>query len=245
MSLDHLQQEDSIGLETLEMFARADKFNEWMYEAIAPFCQGTILEIGSGIGNISKYLLENNEGLTALSDLRENYCTILRQRFANRKNLKGIFQIDLSTEDFAGKYTQLLNQFDTVIALNVIEHINNDQLAIKNCNQLLKKNGRLIILVPAYKSLYNSLDKELGHFRRYTSRKLRDLLINQGMKMVAAKYFNGAGIFGWWVSGSIFKNKIISDKQLAIYNNLVPAFRLADKLIFNIMGLSVIAVAEK
>lgn len=243
MNPDSFQQEDTAGLETLQTLAKADRFNQWLFDAVAGYCKGTILEIGSGIGNISELLLDRG-GPVMLSDFRTDYCEMLKRRFKNNTHLKDVYQVDLSLTDFSGQYPELLGRFDTIIALNVVEHIKDDKLAIRNCKKLLRADGRLVILVPAFQCLYNSLDKELGHFRRYRKKSLTQLLVSEEMKIIDKKYFNCAGIAGWWMAGSIFKSKTISDKQLAVFNKLIPAFRIIDKAAFHIAGLSVIAVAE-
>jgi len=236
-------EKDHSGLETLELFANAPHFNKWLFENISPYCQGNILEIGSGIGNISKLLLQQNMPVT-LSDLRKEYCEQLRLRFGENKNLQDVLQIDLSLKDFEKTYQQSLHRFDTVIALNVVEHIEDDSLVISNCKKLLKPNGRLIILVPAFMKLYNSFDKELGHYRRYNKKNLGGLFRAQHLKIIRIQYFNCAGILGWWFTGSILKKKIIPRNQLAIYEKLVPLFRLIDNLLMKRIGLSVIAVGR-
>jgi SAM-dependent methyltransferase len=131
-----------------------------------------------------------------------------------------------------------------VIALNVVEHIENDKLAVANCGKLLKPKGRIIILVPACMKLYNSFDKELGHFRRYDKKSLIRLIQTQPLKIVHTKYFNVGGILGWWFTGSILKKKTIPRNQLAIYEMLVPLFRFVDQLLLKRIGLSVIAIAS-
>ncbi len=234
---------DPIGLKTLELFSTANRFNRWLYESVAGYCRGNILEIGSGIGNISKLLLEKQASVT-LSDLKSSYCTILQRRFKGISNLRDIIQVDLSLADFDKKHAALTGMFDTLIALNVIEHISDDITAIRNCKRLLRPGGRMIILVPAFQWLFNSLDKELGHFRRYNRKTLSRLLYGQGLDMIAIKYFNSAGIPGWWFSGSILKRKSVTDTQLAIYDKLVPLFRFSDKLSMQRAGLSVIGVGE-
>lgn len=239
-----LHIEDPIGQKTLESFSKTKKFNSWQYKAIAHYCKGSILEIGSGIGNISDFLLENNTSVT-LSDLRKNYCTILQERFRNRTSLRNIIQLDLGATDFDNKYTYLLGQFDTIIALNVIEHIQNDANAINNCRKLLRPEGQIIILVPAYQCLYNSLDKGLDHFKRYTRKSLTKLVMEQGMEIKVIKHFNFVGILGWWFSGTLLKKKMIPKKQISIYDKLVPLFRIADHITLNKIGLSVISVAQK
>ncbi|HPG10492.1 MAG TPA: class I SAM-dependent methyltransferase [Chitinophagaceae bacterium] len=236
--------EDPIGKETLESFSKTKRFNKWQYGTISTFFYGNILEIGSGIGNISSLLLANNSTVT-LSDLRKSYCDILHEKFKTAKSFNNIIQIDLSEPDFENKYSQILGSFDTIVALNVIEHIKNDGEAIENCKRLLRTGGQIIIQVPAFQLLYNSLDKGLGHYKRYTRKTLNALVSKYELKVQESRYFNFIGIPGWWLSGSLLKKKIIPRKQAILFDRLVPIFRIADTIVINRMGLSVITVAKK
>jgi len=236
--------DDPSGLLTLLNFSKADQFNKWLHDTISPYYKGVVLEIGSGIGSISAFILRSGYK-TVLSDLRTEYCQRLRERFKDHPALIAVEQIDLSAENFEQTYAAWLGKFDAVIALNVIEHIKNDQYAIRNCNRLLKKEGKLIMLVPAFSWLFNSLDKELGHFRRYTKKTVTTLLLKENFSIESNSYFNFAGMSGWWFAGTLFKKKLIPEKQLSLYNALVPAFRFLDKLTLNSAGLSVVTVAAK
>ena len=233
---------DVAGQETLERFANAPAFNRWLYQNISNYCSGRILEIGSGIGNISSLLLADHQRVT-LSDLRQPYCDKLQQRFGQHPHFEGALQLDIAPSDFELHHPELLQQFDTVIALNVVEHIQDDASALNNCKKLLRNNGRLIILVPAYQFLYNTFDEELGHYKRYTRKELGERMRAAGMDLVHTRYFNLAGIPGWWLTGSVMKKKVIPGAQLKIFNSLVPIFRLLDKLVLSKVGLSAIAVA--
>jgi len=235
---------DTEGLEILESISDADNFNGWMYKTIKPFTKGNILEIGSGIGNISKFFLNDNAQIT-LSDIRENYCSALEQKFSTFSNLKNIELMNLTDENFEQKFSHLLGTFDTVFAMNVVEHIYDDNLAIENCHKLLKPGGHCIILVPAYQRLYNKFDHELEHYRRYSEKSLNKLFHNNQFKIIHNQYFNFAGIAGWFVSGKLQGNKSIPKGQMSFYNKLVPLFKLADKVLFNKVGLSVITVGRK
>ncbi len=238
------KENDAEGEETLNVIAGADKFNEWMYSSILPYCKGNVLEIGSGIGNISRFFLDNNFAIT-LSDIREGYVQHLKEKFYENKNLKGAIVLDLVADDFNAKYNSLIGTFDTVYALNVIEHINDDGLALKNCKSLLKEGGNLIILVPAYQFLYNKFDEELFHFRRYSKNQLKNIFQTTKFSVIRSHYFNFAGILGWYVSGKLQKNKTIPSRQMKFYNLLVPFFKIADKMVLNKIGLSVIVVGKK
>ncbi len=235
---------DQVGQETLDVISGADKFNRWMHETIAPHCSGRILEIGSGIGNISKYFIERGDSIM-LTDLRKSYCDQLQDSFGKSKNLIGIEQIDLVAENFDTQYKDLLGTFDTVFALNVIEHIEDDRLALVNATKLLSSNGKIIILVPAYQSLYNQFDVELEHFRRYTKKTIATTFDNAAIDIERQQYFNAVGILGWFVTGKILRKKQIPGGQMNLYNTFVPVIKLIDKLILETVGLSVITVGHK
>ncbi|HVV05015.1 MAG TPA: class I SAM-dependent methyltransferase [Puia sp.] len=236
-------QHQDLGLSTLISLSEADKFNEWMFDAIRPYIAGKTLEIGSGIGNISAILVRHQLPLY-VSDHTDEYTARLRSRFAGTAPIKGVLSIDLVEKNFDTVHADIVGTFDTVFALNVIEHIEDDHLAIRNCYRLLKPGGRVVILVPAWPALYNRLDKGLEHYRRYSSTTLRQLLSGP-FEVTEMRYFNLAGIGGWWLTGTLLRRKVIGEGRAKVYNRLVPLFRLADKLSFHRMGLSLVAVGEK
>jgi len=235
---------DKLGKETLEVISAAENFNQWMFHTIQPFVKGKVLEIGSGIGNISLHFLENQYSIM-LSDFRPEYCEKLTFEFSHYSNFLGVNRIDLVDPEFSNNYSGLLESFDTVFALNVVEHIEDDSLAIANCKKLLKNGGTLIILVPSYQNLFNNFDVELGHFRRYTTRKLKDIFKLNNMKIIHSQYFNFIGTLGWYFNGNILKKKTIPEGQMKLYNSLVPIFKVVDKMIINKIGLSTIVIGIK
>ena len=245
MPLDYEFKEiDQIGQDTLNALDNANALNRWMYDAISPFCKGDILEIGSGIGNISVHFLKNHRRLL-VSDIREHYCEVLRKKFESDSNCLGIMKIDLVHHEFDLQYQPLFQRFDTVFALNVIEHIEKDHLALANASKFLKPGGNLIILVPSYSFLFNEFDRQLEHYRRYTVKSLELLFVNQKLKVIHSQYFNLAGIAGWFFSGHLLKRKIIPEGQLKLFNRLVPFFKLLDALVLKRAGLSSIVVGHK
>jgi len=232
---------DEVGIETLEAVSIAVNFNEWMYNTISKHCSGKILEIGSGIGNISKHFIENDHDIT-LTDIRDNYIESLKEQFPSHENKTLL--MDLVDPNFEIKYSKLLGTYDSVFALNVVEHIKDDQLAISNAKKLLKPNGKLIILVPAFQSLYNSFDTALEHFRRYTKKSLNKLISSE-LDVSHSQYFNAFGMLGWFVSGKVLKKKTIPIKQMKIYDKLLFIAKTIDICVFNQIGLSVISVGIK
>lgn len=234
---------DKPGYETLLSVAKADKLNQWMYEKIRPYTEGNILELGSGLGNISKFFIHEGATIT-LSDIDEDYLIHLKKEFSDQSNVKGLLSIDLQKENFNSIYFDLKESFDTVFLLNVMEHLENDKVALQNLNFLLKSNGMLIILVPAYSFLYSELDKQLGHYRRYTKKSLIQKITEQHFTVEKSFYFNLMGIPAW-LYGKIIKLKVLPSGEMKFYNNLVPFAKLLDKICFNKAGLSVIAIAHK
>ncbi len=149
---------EATGRATLEIIARAQRFNKWMYEEIRPYLKVTVLEVGSGIGNISSLLLEDKFG-TGLSDYDSYYVNYLTVKFTGYSNLQDVLMVDLQTPAFKKLYSSVREQFDSVFLLNVIEHLSYDSLALSNCKFMLKPGGHLILLAPLYKFLYVILIK--------------------------------------------------------------------------------------
>jgi SAM-dependent methyltransferase len=235
---------DPVGLHTLEVIAKAGRFNKWMYDQFKHQLRGEVLEIGSGIGNISKLVIEEGHSVT-LSDYNEEYCEELKKKFIGNQNVREIISIDLLHPDFEIKYFAYKEKFDSVFLLNVIEHIKDDMLAIKNCNYLLKPDGHLVLLAPAFSWLYSSFDKQLGHFRRYSLKSLSSLLRQNNFSIVSGSYFNFAGIGGWLLFGKILKQKMLSKGEMSAFNKIVPVAKVIDKIFVKKIGLSIIVTGIK
>lgn len=235
---------DPVGLHTLKVIAKADRFNRWMYDQIKPHLKGEILEIGSGIGNISKLVIESNHSIT-LSDYSKEYCVLLKENFSKNKNVRNVIQIDLLHPDFDKKFSAYKEKFDCVFLLNVIEHIEDDKLSIRNCKYLLKPGGHLILLAPAYSWLFGTFDKQLGHFRRYTIKTMSELLQTQNFHISSGSYFNIAGIAGWFLFGKIFRRRMLGKGEMTAFNSIVPFAKLTDKILAKKAGLSIILTGIK
>ena len=232
---------DSEGLSVLDVISSADKFNNWMYETIVPFCTGTVLEIGSGVGNISQHFIRDNKNIF-LSDIRLNYRNIIRAKFGLDDTK--VIDIDITHLDFSNKYREILGKFDSVFCLNVVEHLKDDNLSIENMIKLLKNGGQLTVLVPAHQCLYNKFDVNLEHYRRYNKKTILKLMSKHG-SLIKVFYFNSIGILGWFVSGKLLKNNSIQKGEMKLYNYLVPFIKIFDRFTFNRIGLSVVCVIKK
>jgi SAM-dependent methyltransferase len=134
--------------------------------------------------------------------------------------------------------------FDTIICLNVMEHIKDDHVVLDNFYKALTPGGRAIILVPHDPDLYTDVDKTLGHYRRYTQEELAQKLQKAGFKVLRTWGFNRVGGLGWRVSGKLLGRKTLSAGQMKWFEILMPISRLLEKIPFH-SHTSVICVGEK
>ncbi len=207
-----------------------------MFDRLRRWVGRRVLEIGSGIGNLSAFLVDCER--LVLTDTREEYLDRLRTRFARHRNI-AVARLVLPTElgTLAGQ------SFDTIICLNVLEHVDDDISALQAIRRMLAPSGRLILLVPALPVLYGTIDRALGHHRRYKRAGLASLLEATGFKLAHIEYFNLAGVPGWWFAGRVLRRQMIPAASLKLYDALVPLFRL-ERLIPWRVGQSLIAIGE-
>ncbi|HOK41221.1 MAG TPA: class I SAM-dependent methyltransferase [bacterium] len=194
--------------------------NEWLYEVIKPFIKKRILEIGCGLGGFLKILNEKNYyEFIAGTEIENSYF----EKLNNQKKIK-IINHNILTDSLE----ELINyQFDTVICLNVLEHIENDKEAFNRICEIPISKGYIIILVPAFKFLFNKLDSNAGHFRRYSKKDFIYLCSqNKNIEIKKIFYFNFFGIFGWFINGKILKKNYLSNHLLDVFNFLVPVFKI-------------------
>jgi SAM-dependent methyltransferase len=227
---------DQVGAATLERIATASRYNRWMFDRLRPWVGRRVLEIGAGIGNMSAFLMDRER--VVLTDSEPFYLGRLRERFADRPEVM-VTELRLPAVD-----ARLgAERFDTVIGLNVLEHIEDDAATLRALHGLLQPGGRLVLLVPSLRALYGTLDEALGHFRRYAPAELSAKLGAAGFRVRHLEYFNLAGILGWWLMGRVLRRRVISPAALHGYELLVPLFRLERLLPWRI-GQSLIAIGE-
>lgn len=207
----------------LDAFTDARNFNRWLADTIQPYIGRSVLEIGAGIGNLTRLLLRGRKRYVA-TDIDPEHLERLRSRLAHRPNL------ETSELDAAGTkhYVGITGQMDTVVCLNVLEHIEDDTGALRNIHTMLQEGGRAVILVPFDQGIYNPLDEELGHFRRYSEEQLRQRMTEAGFEVEAILRFNRVSRPGWWLNGNVLKRRTISRLQLKTFDHLVWLWRRLD-----------------
>jgi len=228
---------DPTGAATLERLAAdAPRYNRWLTARVAPWVGRRVLEIGAGIGNMAEFFVDRER--LVLAEPEAFYRERLAARFAGRSNVS-VVPLRLPAVD-GGLAAERL---DTVICLNVLEHVAADGAALAAMRGLLVPGGRIVLLVPALRFLYGSLDAALGHVRRYAAGELRAKVAAAGLRLVHLEYFNLGGVLGWFLTGRVLRRTIIPSGSLRLYDALVPLFRLERFLPVRI-GQSLIAVGE-
>ena len=232
------RETEDIVYQTLQSMKRLHRYNRWIFLKFRPFLSRRVLEIGSGTGNITKFLLDRD--LVIATDVEAKYLTLLKNTFGKYKK----FMVERLYIPGAEIERYRSYHIDSVICFNVLEHIEQDETALRNIFDLLEPGGRLLLLVPSHPWLYGSLDKHLGHHRRYGKKELKNKLEARGFRVIYLKYFNRIGIFGWFLNGKILRRRELPSFQLAIYNLFVPLLKL-EKFFPLPFGTSLLAVAEK
>ncbi len=224
---------------TLSIMERAPSYHRWIYERIAPFFGENVLEAGCGGGNLTRFLLSHSN--LGISDMNEEYLQIAEKKFRGHPNLREVFLWDIRQKP----PENLSTPFDTIVCSNVLEHIDEDEEVLKNFYHFLPYGGRLILLVPALKGLYNRLDHELGHIRRYSRKELAQKISNCGFKILSLTYFNFFGILGWFINGTVLRRSILPEGQVRTFDRMIPVFIFMEKIIPIWIGQSLIAVGRK
>jgi glycosyltransferase involved in cell wall biosynthesis len=234
---DRIFTEDESGGEILERLNRAPRFTRWMADVVGPYVGDRVLEIGAGTGNMSVHLMPRSTyWATDVNPFYLDYLTTLR---ATRPYMRVAHTNAMERDTFPRGQS-----FDTVVCLNVIEHVQDDVQALRNVWEALDEGGRAVILVPYGPGLYGSLDEVLGHFRRYTQEQLVGVAEQAGFHVEQILKFNRPGVPAWWLNGRILHRRTFGLGQIRMLNTFTPLFRLVDAWL-PLPPLSIIAILRK
>lgn len=227
------------GTKTLEVLEGANDYNTWIGESLSQFILPPALEVGAGTGNITKFFLQKKP--LYISDVDPKLVKLLRKKFPKLAQ-KNIVTINIEKKP---SHT-MLGKFKSIVAVNVLEHIENDTLALKNMYNMLQQGGKVILLVPAKKAAYTKLDKSLGHFRRYEKKELESKIIAAGFVIQKLYYFNFLGLFTWVIRDKVSQTHThLSPTHVALFDKIVKILKIIEKYIPTPVGISLIVVAKK
>lgn len=227
---------DTPGGQTLESMSQASWYNRWTLKKFTKYLKGDILEVGCGIGNFTTTLV--NYGQVWAIDINNEYIEKTQGKVRGKARV-GFGDIE------KGKYFFPSRNFDIIVCLNVLEHLEDDVAAGNNLYQLLRKGGKLILLVPAHWFLYGGIDRSIGHFRRYNKRGLIKQLGGAGFKVIGSRNINFLGTLGWFITGRILKEEKIDGKAIKIFNLIAPFFLSLEDVFEPPIGTSILIVAER
>lgn len=221
----------------------AISYNIWILSKFTPYIGSSCLEIGIGHGGFYELLPKCNYTGADIDPL------LVEQ--ARSKNPDGNYVVvDITDNDF---YNKLSNKsFDSVVCINVLEHIEDHQKAIDNLLSVLNTGGYLLLFVPAFQSLFSELDTLAGHYRRYNLNSLKTLILSASLdrkvKFIRLEYFNPIGGIGWWIN-KFYPHKSLQSRnlenQIKLFNNwILPLSRIINPMTKKMFGQSIICIVE-
>ena len=228
---------------TLEDQARmslAKNYFAWQGRLVTRELGRRVVEVGCGIGNFTRMLLDRD--LVIALDVQPGCIDRLKERYADQPNLRTLVR-DVGREGLADLASF---QPDSCVCLNVLEHIEDDRGTLQSMALAIVPGGVVVLLVPAFQGLYGPIDRNLGHYRRYTRRSMADLAASVGFRVQTARYVNMVGFFGWWANARLFRREAQSEGQIEMFDRyIVPVMSRVENIISPPFGQSLFVVLRK
>jgi 2-polyprenyl-3-methyl-5-hydroxy-6-metoxy-1,4-benzoquinol methylase len=229
----------------LESMWVAKNYRRWILRRLDPFLGQRIVEVGAGDGSFSELLLERKpQSLTSIEPSANMYPLLV-------KKLEGIDPghtvraIQSTLVNAALQYPQL-EKPDSIVYINVLEHVEDDQAELHTANSMLAPGGRVLVFVPAHEWLMSRFDRKLGHFRRYTRESLTTKFEDAGFRIRFSAYFDVLGMFPWWLKYRVLRSEEMETSLVRAFDRCgVPLSRAFDSLTNFRFGKNVIVVGEK
>jgi cyclopropane fatty-acyl-phospholipid synthase-like methyltransferase len=222
----------------LSLFQHAKKWKKYFSQNISPYIKGEVLEVGAGIGATTHLLNKGTTPSWLMLEPDGEMCKLLKEKIASK-------EFPLNCQLKTGTIKDISEKFDTIIYIDVLEHIEADGDELLKATALLNTGGYIIVLAPAFQSLYNPFDKAIGHHRRY-SRKMLKEIVPGGLQMVINRYYDTVGYFAAFINKILLRQKYPTIKQVLFWDRwMIPVSKLTDKLLFHSFGKSIIGVWQK
>jgi len=224
----------------LELFEKAENWKAYYQNLIKDYLGQEVLEVGAGIGATTRMLCSQKQSRWLCLEPDPVMGDRLKALIAHHElpsncQVKVGLVADLQPEE----------TFDTIIYIDVLEHIENDRAELDSCYSNLKPGGFLVVLSPAHQSLYTPFDEAIGHHRRYNKHTL-SAVVPEGLERVELKYLDSVGAIASLGNRFVLKSNIPSAKQLAVWDKLmIPLSRVIDPLLGYRAGKSVLGVWRK
>ncbi|MCI8599794.1 MAG: class I SAM-dependent methyltransferase [Lachnospiraceae bacterium] len=194
------QENITTNLDSWNRWDKEGKYSKWIYHMYEKYVGKNILDVGGGIGTAISFYIKNVDRVIA-TELFDNQIDIMNKRFQKYPYFKAL-KLDIMKDDLSE-----LAPFDTIVCINVLEHIEDDTKALVNMKRLLTEKGKIVVCVPAIKRLYCYMDKNVGHYRRYEKGELRKKAEKVKLRVLEDKYMNLMGVMPYWMKGKFGKDK--------------------------------------
>ena len=235
------QTEERYAADDLETMQEARRYAEHVFGLVRPFIGRRVLEVGSGIGTMTTRLVDTADFVLGIEP---NPNCVSRIQEAMRSHPRFTLRTCHFEECDTSELASL--RFDSVLCVNVLEHIADDAGALRAFKEILAPGGRVLVFVPAVQAAYGPLDAELGHHRRYSKRSLRGAFEAAGLELIRLRYTNPIGLAGWMYNAHISKSTAHSLSQVKLFETLVAPWALPlERLLPPPIGLSLVAVGVK
>jgi SAM-dependent methyltransferase len=223
----------------LEAMSFAKNYHQWILEIFAPHLGNVVAEVGAGTGNFSDFLLSSNIKKLFAFEPSDNMYPVLEEKFKAVPNVETIKSL------FENRSEEYPDAFDSVCYVNVLEHIEKDDEALSHAYKCIRKNGYLLIFVPALNFLFSEMDKSLGHYRRYSKKSLYKVVSSAGFSVKKINYFDLVGIVPWFIAFVLMKGTMKSS-SVALYDRLVvPFMKKVEGILPPPIGKNLVLVARK
>ena len=224
----------------LELFAEAVHWKRYFRSAIADRLVGDVLEVGAGIGETARHLLDGRQRSWLCLEPDERLGTRLRA-WAEAGDVAPLPTVQIGTTADLDPSSR----FDTILYIDVLEHIEDDRAEIARAAVLLAPRGALIVLSPAFQQLFSDFDRSVGHFRRYTRASLAEVM-PPSVRQVRLRYLDSVGFLASLSNRALLRQALPTRRQIALWDRvMIPASRVLDPLLARSFGRSVLAVYER
>ena len=224
---------------SLDLLHDTYNYNHWIYSLIRPHIGARVLEVGSGVGNMTQFLLSCDE-LICLEPEKDYLNHLL-----DMTRVHGNIRVVHSSMDGIPSTEVPEGTCDSVLCLNVLEHIEDDVDALGRMRGMLKEGGRIVLYVPACGWAYGAMDKAMMHYRRYSRTALRSLALRCDLRVTVCRYVNFIGLWGWWWAGRVRHESMIDPQKARMMDRLVPYTSAIERLIKPPLGQSLLAVMTR
>lgn len=222
----------------LELFAEARNWKRYWSSLLRPFVRGRVLDAGCGTGANADFLWNNHVTRYTFLEPDGRLLAQVPER-ARASDAQSAERVQGTTSDLSGK------QFDTILYIDVIEHIEDSRAELRRAHDLLAPGGHLLVLVPAFQFLYNAFDKAIGHHRRYDKRLLKEELPS-GMELLKLRYLDSMGLLLSLGNTWLLKQAEPTARQIRFWDRrIVPVSRISDKILLHAFGRSLLSISRK